>query len=74
MTFSFPITNRTKRGLWFDIESLYKEHPSRLYIEEHDEDYMPDKEVFIEPDETIVLEFGLEYEGYRIKDKEGFII
>jgi hypothetical protein len=74
MPISLPITNSTKRGLWVDIEPLYKEDTPRLYIEEHEEDYMPDKEVFIESGETIVLEFELQYANYRIKDKEGYII
>ena len=67
MTISYPITNHTKKTLYFDTDRILR----GIHIHEENPDGL---DIVIEPDETIVLEFGIECEGFRVKDKEGYIV
>lgn len=63
----FPIKNSTKKTLWFDVD--YKRQ--QITIEDEDIDGL---DMSIEPQETIVLQFGgIQFEGFKIKDKDGKI-
>lgn len=63
----YPIENRTKRSLWFDVD--YKNQ--RLYIHEYDGIYEPEKDVLIDPGETVFIHFYVKQSDYHIVDKNG---
>lgn len=65
----YPIENRTKQNLWFDVDGKRQ----TVYIHTDDGIYEPDKDVLIEPGESVILEFGMECWGFKIKDKDGKI-
>lgn len=64
----FPIENRTKQTLWFDLD--YSEHKIYILTEPSDSDNA-NGEMPIEPGETIVLHLDVRTEGFHIEDKDG---
>lgn len=64
----YPIENCTKQRLWLDVN--YKRR--KLYIYPDMDPNEADKEMPIDPGETIILHFGdPELEGFHIEDKDG---
>lgn len=63
----YPIENRTKQRLWIDVD--YKRQ--KTYIYENMDSSDVDKEIALDPGETIFINFYIEQSDFHIEDKDG---